>query len=95
MVCDKRPITGGTVQESAALLVLSCVCVCVCVRVHRCSAAGPGPEDPAWHRSPGGGADDYFRPDQSRGPRQRPESPATQTQVTCSNRLQQTSSDCH
>ena len=65
-----------TAWESAEL--------CICMRVHRCSAAGPGPEDPAWHCPPGGGADDHFRPDQSWGPSQRPEGPAAETQVTYS-----------
>ena len=64
----------------------------LCACVYRCSAAGSGPEDPAWHRPPGGGADDYFWPDQSWGPSQCPEGPAAETQVTCSKRMQQTSS---
>ena len=50
--------------------------------VHRCSAVGPGPEDPAWYRPPSGGADDHFWPDQGWGSRQRPESPAAETQVS-------------
>lgn len=31
-----------------------------CLRVSRSGAAGLGPEDPAWHRPPGRGTNDYF-----------------------------------
>lgn len=52
------------------------------VCIGRCGAAGPGPEDAAWHCSSGGGTDDHLRPDTCRRPSQRAPSTAAQTQVS-------------